>query len=73
MGKLMQKNRYTVNIEETLNQDFEVYAESADEAAAIAAQKYKDGKFVLECGNVTYKQLCVFDEKCASQTEWIEF
>ena len=35
--------KYTITIEETIAKDFEIEANSADEAYETAEQKYKDG------------------------------
>ena len=66
-------NRYIVNIEETVNEDFEVYAESPQEAFEIAAEKYENGEFVLEPGNLTDKKIAVFGENNEQFIDWEEF
>ena len=38
--------KYTITIEETVAKDFEIEANSADEAYETAEQKYKDGEFI---------------------------
>lgn len=40
--------KYTITIEETVAKDFEIEAESAEEAYEIAEQKCKSGKFILD-------------------------
>lgn len=43
--------KYTITIEETVAKDFEIEANSADEAYETAEQKYKDGEFILDPGD----------------------
>lgn len=64
--------KYTVTIEETVSQSFEVEAESAEEAMAIAEQKYNDGEFVLEPGELVSKQMAITSPD-SETTEWTEF
>lgn len=64
--------KYTVTIEETVSQGFEVEAESAEEAMAIAEQKYNDGEFVLEPGELVSKQMAITSPDNEA-TEWTEF
>ncbi len=64
--------KYFVNIEETVNGVFEVEANSKDEAYAIARDKYNNGEFVNEPGNVTHKQIAVV-QKSGDYIEWKEF
>ncbi len=49
--------KYTITIEETISEDFEVIAESSEQAQAIAIEKYESGEFVLEPGNLIHKQI----------------
>lgn len=44
--------KYIITIEETIVQDFEIEAESPEEAFEIAEKKYDAGEFVLEPGEV---------------------
>lgn len=64
--------KYTVTIEETVSQGFEVEAESAEEAMKIAEQKYHDGEFVLEPGELVSKQMAITSPNNEA-TEWTEF
>lgn len=70
----MAKNiKFTVTIEETVSQSFEVYAEDLNTAMKTAAQKYRNGEFVLEPGEILGKQMSVYDSRDGSYTEWVEF
>ena len=61
--------KFTVVIEETVVNEFEVIAESEEEALEIASQKYRNCEFVLEPGEVQYVQMrTVYPNK----TEWVE-
>ena len=62
--------KFIIAIEETVVQEFEVMAEDSIEALEIAEQKYRKGEFVLEPGEVQFRQMAsVGDEP----TEWREF
>lgn len=64
--------KYVVTIEELVSQNFEVFAESSEQAMEIAASKYKRGEFVLEPGELCAKQMSIMSPD-DSVTEWIEF
>lgn len=64
--------KYIITIEEMISEDFEVEAESAEEAMNIAEEKYKKCEFVLEPGNLTFKQMAVISPENET-TEWTEF
>lgn len=76
-GKLKEaeteKKTFIVTIEETVDQDFEVEAVDIEEAMDIATEKYNDGEFVLEPGEVTYKQMACRDPETDESTSWVEF
>ncbi len=62
--------KFIIAIEETVVQEFEVMADNSIEALEIAEQKYRKGEFVLEPGEVQFRQMAsVGDEP----TEWMEF
>lgn len=64
--------KYEVIIEEMISQDFEVDAETYEEAINIAKHKYNIGEFVLTPGNLISKKLAIVPQDNVS-TEWIEF
>ena len=64
--------KYAITIEETNAKDFEIEANSADEAYETADQKYKDGEFVLDPGDCQFKQIAITNPSSES-TEWREF
>ena len=66
------KKKYVFAIEETIVQEFTVYAENSEEAFEIAEKKYNSGEFVLEPGEVHYKQMAVISPEDEA-TEWVEF
>ena len=65
--------KYSVLIEETVSKEFEVEADSREQAQKIAIDKYKSSEFVLESGNVIQKKVCVLSEDDSKNAEWIEF
>lgn len=64
---------YKIVIEEAITKAFWVEASSAEEAMEKAAQKYRNGEFVLDGdSSVSHKQMCV-DIPDDEQTEWMTF
>ena len=64
--------KYMITIEETVAKDFEIEADSADEAYETAEQKYKSGEFVLDPGECQFRQIAVTAPNDGA-TEWKEF
>lgn len=64
--------KYIVAIEETVVDEFEVEAYSEEEALDIAREKYHSCTFVLEPGEVQYKQMAIINQN-NGDSEWIEF
>lgn len=64
--------KYTITIEETVAKDFEIEADSAEEAYEIAEQKYNSGEFVLDPGECQFRQIAVTAPNDEA-TEWKEF
>lgn len=64
--------KFIIAIEETVVQNFEVGAETLEQAMEIAEEKYNNGEFVLEPGEICFRQMAVVksDEE---MTEWTEF
>ena len=65
--------KYSILIEETVSETFEVEADSEEQAQKIAIDKFRNSEFVLDPGNVTQKKVCVLPEDDSKNTEWIEF
>lgn len=66
--------KYIVTIEETINQDFEIEANSKDEARRIVEDKYRSSEIVVDNGTLTYKQMYVSENNEAfKEEEWMEF
>lgn len=63
--------KYTITIEETCIKDFDIEANSAEEAYETAEQKYKDGEFVLDPGECQFRQM-VITNPSEESTEWRE-
>lgn len=63
---------YKIAIEETVVEEFEVMANSAEEALEIAEEKYQDGEFVLAPGEVQHKQMAIV-EPATETSKWISF
>ena len=66
-------NTFKVIIEETISQEFEVFAEDFESAANIATDAYNRGEFVLEPGEVQQKQMSIIDDETQEQTSWFDF
>ena len=54
--------KFLVNIEEVINQNIEVEAETMEDAVEIAIQKYKSREFILEDCQVLSAMVDVYDE-----------
>ncbi len=65
--------KYKITIEETISQEFEIEANSIEEAKEKAIKDYKSGKLVLEFGAVLEKQINVINESNNEITGWEEF
>lgn len=63
---------FTIVIEETVSQPFVVVANDGEEAMKIAEDKYKNGEFVLEPGELVCKQMTIVSPD-DELTEWTEF
>lgn len=67
-----ENKKFSVAIEETLVQEFEIFADTAEKAMEIAKEKYKECILILSSGEVQFKQIAIVrPEKEA--TEWCEF
>ena len=62
---------FRIAIEETIVDEFILEANNEDDAIEIAIQKYKEGEFILEPGNLIVKQMAVVDN--TTPTEWFAF
>ncbi len=67
----MENKKYEVIIEEVVSSTFEIEAESYDEALEKSIEKYKNGTFVLEPGEIISKKVAVVDND--EELEWIDF
>ncbi len=64
--------KFTIVIEETVSELFEIEADNAMQAMEIAKEKYKKGEFVLSPGEVITKQMAITSPE-SEATEWDEF
>ena len=60
---------YTILIEEIISGEFEVQAESSEEALEIAREKYKSGEFVVDPEFPVSRQMAAI-EPDGDQIEW---
>ena len=67
------KKKFIITVEEMVTEDFEVFAETEEEAVEIATEKYNSGEFVLEPGNLVSKQMEVHNVTDDEYTDWFEF
>lgn len=64
--------KFKITIEEHVSETFDVEANDIGEAMEIAEEKYYDGEFVLEPGEVSVR-LMMADDGNGDCTEWTEF
>ena len=65
--------KFKIVIEEMVSEEFEIEAETLEEAMEIAEEQYNNGTIVLEPGNLVAKQMMVEDVDTGECTEWTEF
>lgn len=63
--------KYMIAIEETVVDEFEVIAKNEEKAIEIARNKYNEGEFILESGEVHHKHMAVV-KPYREKTDWIE-
>lgn len=68
-----KERHFTVTIEETVSEDFDVVSDNVENALKIAIKKYKQGDLTLVPGNLTDKQIMVYDEQNDVYTDWVNF
>ena len=66
-------SQYQIIIEETVVDDFTVEANSPQEAQSIAERMYREGRIVLESGEVQQKRIAVNDTDCENLIDFQEF
>ena len=64
--------KYTIAIEETVVDQFEIEANDFIEAIDIAKEKYRKGELVVSPGEVQFRQIAVISPSYDC-TEWSEF
>ena len=70
---MSEKKKFIVTIEEMVSEDFEIIAENEEEAEKIATEKYNNGEFVLEPGNLVAKQMQIHNVTDDKYIDWFEF
>lgn len=73
IGSSSSKKIFEIAIEEIVSEKFLVEAQDETDAMRIAIEKYKNGDFVLEPGNLIHKQMEIHDIENDTYTEWFEF
>lgn len=61
--------RFKIAIEETVVQEFEVEAETSEEALNITREKYRNNEFVVENGECSGVLMAVVEPK-SQMTNW---
>ena len=67
-----EKRTFRVYIEEVVSEEFEVEASDEGEAFEIAEEKYRDGEFVLEPGNLESTSIAVEDPETGDLSSFVE-
>lgn len=63
--------RFKIAIEETVVQEFEVEAETSEEALDIARKKYRNHEFVVESGECQETLMAVIEPQFQI-TDWVK-
>ena len=63
--------KFRIAIEETVGQEFDIFAENAEQAMLIAEKKYNNCDIMLEPGELKFKQMAIVSPE-KEITEWIE-
>ncbi len=64
--------RFVIAVEETITQEFEIYADNEQEALYLMKEGYEKGEIVVNGGEVQSHQLAVI-EPVGNSPEWIKF
>ena len=64
--------RFVIAVEETITQEFEVYADNEQEALYLMKEGYEKGEIVVDGGEVQSHQLAVI-KPVGNSPEWIKF
>ena len=64
--------KFLVNIEEVINQNFEIEAETMEDAVDIAKRAYSTGEIVLENSELISTSVEVYDEENECWSEKFE-
>lgn len=65
--------KFVISIEERICEDFNIEADSIEEAIKIAEDKYKKGELVLNPGEVQEKLMMAHEPETNESTEWKGF
>ncbi len=64
--------RFVIAVEETIAQEFEIYADNEQEALHLLKEGYEKGEIVVDGGEVQSHQFAVI-EPIGNSFEWIKF
>lgn len=64
--------KFTIVIEEVVSEEFEINANTEEEARKIAEDAYMSGALVLEPGNLVSKKMTVVSHD-GEEAKWINF
>ena len=64
--------KFRIAIEETVVDEFDIYANDAEEAMHIAGEKYRKGEIILAPGECQFRQMSIVRPD-NEVTEWVEF
>ncbi len=69
---MKNKQKFVIAIEETVVQEFNIIANTAEEAMEIAEEQYKKGILTISPGETQFRQLAIVKPE-KEATEWCEF
>ncbi len=66
------KQKYRIAIEESFVQEFDIYADDAEQAFTQAVKRYQSGELTLESKDPSFKQISII-KPSVEASEWVEF
>lgn len=70
-SSVLSTKKYLIVVEESINSNLEIEAESAEDALEIALERYRNGEFIADEVEIYDVQMIATSEDGEEETEWI--